>query len=217
VNEEKEVAMKRTKTNEERAKRKPDLRRFGWGNDEASAIKPGTMNETKTRPLKAVEISNEAQFRRDLRTMEVNNLRLFGERKAVEMFHPTLSRGPARVLFFALRETVKNLTKMDLRKFPERKREEKLEYHHSTRSQDELCRAAIAKLGPEKAAEAGRLLVELLEAYLAEHGPYDEAGEWLPHDKHVEANRRQAAERKTNGGRRLDREEKEKAGEKKKA
>ncbi|MGA2363069.1 MAG: hypothetical protein ABSG73_11490 [Candidatus Aminicenantales bacterium] len=156
------------------------------------------MNDEKkpTGPLKAGEISDEAQFRRDLRTMEADNLRLFGKQKPSGMFQPTLGKGPARVLFFTLRETVKNLTKMDLRKAPERK--DHLEYHHSKKSQDELCRAAIARLGPEKAAEAGRLLVELLEAYIEEHGPYETAGEWLPHDKHVEANRRQAAERKMN-------------------
>jgi len=156
------------------------------------------MNDEKkpTGPLKAGEISDEAQFRRDLRTMEADNLRLFGKQKPVGMFQPTLGKGPARVLFFALRETVKNLTKMDLRGRPERK--DHLEYHHTPRSQDELCQAAIAKLGPEKADAAGRLLVELLEAYIAEHGPYERAGRWLTHDQHVEENRRQAAERKMN-------------------
>ncbi|HVP49731.1 MAG TPA: hypothetical protein VMT56_00765 [Candidatus Bathyarchaeia archaeon] len=162
------------------------------------------MNDEKkpTGRLKAGEISDEAQFRRDLRTMEADNLRPFGKQKPVGMFQPTLGKGPARVLFFSLRETVKNLTKMDLRGRPERKSKPKLEYHHSKRSQDELCHAAIAKLGPEKAAEAGRLLVELLEAYIKEHGPYETAGEWLPHDKHAAANRLQAAEEKMNDDRR---------------
>jgi hypothetical protein len=156
------------------------------------------VNDEKkpTGPLKAGEISDEAQFRRDLRTMEADNLRLFGKQKPVGMFQPTLGKGPARVLFFALRETVKNLTKMDLRKSPERKGH--LEYHHSKRSQDELCHAAIAKLGPEKAAEAGRLLVELLEAYIEEHGPYETAGRWLTRKEHQDETGRQAAEKKMN-------------------
>jgi hypothetical protein len=109
------------------------------------------------------------------------------------MFQPTLGRGPARVLFFALRETVKNLQKADLRNSPERRA--RLEYHHKKRTQDEICRAAIARLGTKKAAELGRLFTELLKIYVAEHGPYEKAGTWLTHGKHAEETRRQTTKR----------------------
>ena len=109
------------------------------------------------------------------------------------MFQPTVGQGPDRILFFALRETVKNLQKADLKNSPERRAG--LEYHHKKRTQDELCRAAIASLGPRKAARLGRLFAELLEIYVAEHGPYEKAGAWLTHEKHRAETRRQAAKR----------------------
>ena len=115
------------------------------------------------------------------------------EQKGQLMFQPTLEKGPARVLFYSLRETVKQLTKADLRGRPERKA--KLEFHHSKRSQDEICRAAIARLGPRKAAQAGRLMAALLEAYIAEHGPYEKAGKWVTGKQHRAETARQAAER----------------------
>lgn len=92
-------------------------------------------------------------FINDLPESECDNPEYFVKNFGT-MFQPTLSQSPRRVLKFFLRETVKTLIKTDLRNAPEKKAGK--QYHHSRKTQDELCNTSNERYGEKRAAKLGK-------------------------------------------------------------